>query len=407
VKREPETAMNQPPLKVSVLFGSGQENPELPEVLRDMAGLKFLKQALSPETFLSQHADTPPDLALVDLDGISRVPDWLEQVIAQFPRTHVVVCSQSRDPDFLISLMKMKVGAFVPLPLDRQELQAVMAQARLALEQEQARAALTSQIVMATGTKGGVGVTSIAANLAVALAERHPTQVVLVDLARPFPHVGQFLDLKGQHTIMDLLHSVDSLDPEFIQKTVHRHKSSLDVLLSSLDDPLGAGSLADAQSLKKVLTALRGSYAWIVVDLGCWIDYLYAALLKEADQVLLVTELSVPDLFGLKRLKGLYTAWDVDEQKLNVVLNRYDKDYTLGLKDLENIFLRPVFATLPSDYAALIDAINQGIPLGEAAPRSRLWRGLKKMANDLVAQGPNQPGQKSSGGKGFLRRLFR
>jgi pilus assembly protein CpaE len=399
--------MNQPPLKVSVLHGSGKENPELPEVLKDIAGLKFLKEALSPESFLSQHADATPDMVLVDLDGVSRVPDWLEEMVSRLPRSHVVVCSQSRDPDFLISLMKLKVGAFVPLPLDRQELQAVAAQARLALEEEQVRAAQASQIIMVTGTKGGVGVTSIAANLAVALAELNPTQTVLVDLARPFPHVGQFMDLRGQHTIMDLIHSVDSLDSVFIQKTVQRHKSSLDVLLSNIDDPLGAGSMADALSLKKVMGALRGSYNWIVVDLGCWIDYLYAALLKEADQVLVVTELSVPDLFGLKRLKGLYTAWDVDDQKLNMVLNRYDKDYTLNIKDLENIFLRPVFATLPSDYAALIDAINQGIPLAEAAPRSKLWRGIKKLAKDLVAQSPQQPSRQSSGGKGFLRRLFR
>jgi pilus assembly protein CpaE len=142
------------------------------------------------------------------------------------------------------------------------------------------------------------------------------------------------------------------------------------------------------------------------VDLGSWIDYLYVALVKEADQVLLVTELSVPDLNDLKRLKGMYYSWDVDEHKVNLVVNRYEKDFTLGLKDLENIFLRPVFATLPSDYAELIEAINQGLPLGEIAPRSKLWRGFRSMAKNLIIQNQQQV-QQSSGAKGFIRRLFR
>lgn len=393
------------PIKVSVLYGAGTENPELPEALKEFPGVKFLKQALAPETFLAQHEEAAPDVVLLDLDGMSRVPEWVNRVINHLPRSRLVVCSQSRDPDFLIGIMKLKVDAFVSLPLDRQELSEVVERLRLSLEQERLKEPFKSQVVAITGTKGGVGVTSLATNLAVALAEINPAQVVLVDLARPFPHAGQFLDLKGSHSIRDLFQSVDSLDPVFIQKTVQRHKSSLDVLLSTPDDPLGASCLADTQALKKVVSSLRATYNWILVDLGSWIDYLYAALVKEADDVLLVTELSVPDLNNLRRLKGLYYSWDVDDHKVHLVVNRYEKDFTLGLKDLENIFLRPVFATLPSDYASLIDAINQGLPLGEIAPRSKLWRSLRGMAKNLMVQ--RQQDRQSSGAKGFIRRLFR
>lgn len=395
------------PLKVSVLFGTGKENPELPEALKEIAGLKFLKQALTPEAFVAQLDGASPDLVLVDLDGMSRVPAWMDRVVSHLPGSRLVVCSQSRDPDFLIGLMKLKVDAFLSLPLNQQELSEVVGKLRLSLEQERLKEPAGSQVVAVTGSKGGVGVTSLATNLAVALAEINPTQVVLVDLARPFPHAGQFLDLKGSHTIRDLLQSVDSLDQVFIQKTVQRHKSALDVLLSTPDDPLSDSCLADTQALKKVIASLRAAYNWILVDLGSWIDVLYATLVREADRVLLVTELSVPDLNNLKRLRGMYYAWNVDDKKVNLVVNRYEKDFTLGLKDLENIFSQPVFATLPSDYASLIDAINQGLSLGEVAPRSRLWRSVRGMAKNLIVQQQQQQDQLSSGAKGFIRRLFR
>ncbi len=398
--------MTSQPIKVSVLHGTGTEKPELPEALKEIPGLKFLKQALTPETFLAQHEETPPDLVLIDLDGMSRVPAWLDGVISHLPRSRLVVCSQSRDPDFLIGLMKLKVAAFLSLPLNRQELSEAVEEARLSLEEERLKDPFKSQIIAVTGTKGGVGVTSIATNLAVALAEINPAQVVLMDLGRPFPHAGQFLDLKGSHTIKDLFHNVDSLDPLFIQKLMQRHKSTLDVVLNNPDDPLSTSCLADTQGLKKILSSLRTTYNWIVVDLGSWIDFLYALVIKEADQVLLVTELSVPDLNDLKRLKGMYYSWDVEEHKVDLVVNRYEKDFTLGLKDLENIFLRPVFATLPSDYATLIDAINQGLPLGEIAPRSKLWRGFRNVAKNLTIQ-QQREAQQSSIAKGFIRRLFR
>jgi pilus assembly protein CpaE len=260
------------------------------------------------------------------------------------------------------------------------------------------------QVIVVAGTKGGVGTTFISTNLAVALARRFPGRVLLADLARPFPHVGQFLDLKATHTIMDLMHSADKLDPIFVEKTVQQHKSKLDVLLSSPEYDLEASRFTDIRALNNILTLLRSSYRWVVIDLGFWLDTLYNTLVQEADQVLLVTELTVPALHNLKKLKNLYHSWGLEEAKVNVVVNRFEKDYTLGLRDLENIFRRPALATLPSEYASLIEAINQGVPLEEVAPRSKLWRRVEDLAAKIVELGQLKTGIQEK--KGLLARLF-
>lgn len=396
--------MNAQIMKVSVLHGNGSLNPEYREILSGIHNCKLWKEAQNPETFLAQHQDTPPDLALVDLDGTGTIPDWLEPLVAQLPQTEVMVCSHSRDPDFLIKVMKLRTGGFIPLPLNRQEFLTTLG--RLQAEKEKYQGQDYSQILAVTGTRGGVGTTSIATNLAVALAEAMPGGVILVDLARPFPHVGQFLDLECKHTIKDLVESADSLDPVFVKKIVQKHKSNLEVLLSYPDYDLESAMVPDPKSLGKIFATLRKSYDWVVVDLGAWLDPFYVRVLQEADQILLVTQLALPDLQNMKTIKVLFSRWDLDAHKVKVLVNRYVKNYALGIKDIENVLQQSVSYTLPSDYPPLIEAINQGEPLGTMAPRSKLWRRLKELAGDLASQARVESEAQRAARPGLLHRLF-
>ncbi|MCL6622904.1 MAG: hypothetical protein K6T55_12520, partial [Syntrophobacterales bacterium] len=141
-----------------------------------------------------------------------------------------------------------------------------------------------------------------------------------------------------------------------------------------------------------------------VADAGTWLDPYYLRLMQEADLVLMLTELTVPHLQNLRRLRGLHRAWDLEPDKVKVVVNRYERDYTLTLKDLKKIFGQPPFATLPSDFPALVDAINQGEPLVTVARRSRLWRRLKELADKL--EEAMRPPETQPARGGIFKRLF-
>jgi pilus assembly protein CpaE len=409
-----QTTKSQP-LNVSVLYGTGLPNPEYRELLSSLDNLKILEEAGDPETFLAQHQEKSPDLALVDLNGNGAIPDWLEKIITRLPQTEVMVCSHSRDPDFLIRIMKLRAGGFLSLPLDRQELLATLE--RIRAERALRRDPIDSQILAVTGTKGGAGTTSIAVNLAVALAEIMPGEVILIDLARPYGHVAQFLDLEGsvtndkhldvRHTIKDLLDNADNLDPMFVKKIILKHESDLEVLPGYLNYNLTAPMVPDFKAMAKIFTTLRSSYNWVVLDLGSWLDLFYIRLLQEADQILLVTELTLPDVKNAKIIRALFQEWGVEDHKLKILVNHYKKHYALGLKNLENIFLQPVACTLPHEYAPLMEAINQGETLAKMAPRSKLWCGMKELATDLVGQSrPGAERKQAASGLGLLGKLF-
>ena len=70
-------------------------------------------------------------------------------------------------------------------------------------------------MLVVTGHKGGSGSTTVAVNLAMALGELIPEGLALVDLGRPFPDVGNFLDLEPSYSILDLMQNMNDLDQVF------------------------------------------------------------------------------------------------------------------------------------------------------------------------------------------------
>jgi len=127
-------------------------------------------------------------------------------------------------------------------------------------------------------------------------------------------------------------------------------------------------------------------YDFIVIDLSHWPDELFLKVMTEADMVLMLTGLTVPDLRNLKKLWPYTMEWHQDKRKIKIVVNRYDSSCDLQLGDLGNILQHPAFATLPSDYQAMMQSLNQGTPLMGAAPRSKLWRGIKELASRVVEE---------------------
>ena len=159
----------------------------------------------------------------------------------------------------------------------------------------------------------------------------------------------------------------------------------------------------------KIFTLLRSLYRYIIVDLSHWLDEFFLQVVMEADMVLMLTGLTVPDLRNLKRLWPALLEWYPERRKIKLVVNRFDRGNGLQLKDLEQMLQQNVFATLPSDYYAMMEALNRGAPLGLTAPRSKLWKGMKTLAEQVMRElpgGARRTGPGSlhrSGNSGFLR----
>ena len=237
---------------------------------------------------------------------------------------------------------------------------------------------------MVTGHKGGAGTTTVAVNLAQALAESSAGRLALIDLGRPFPDVGTFLDQESNYSIVDLIQNIATLDKSFIQRIMQPYGARLSILHGATD--FKEQNSIELESLERIFALLRQMYSFVVIDLSHWLDELFLKVLTEADMVLMLTGLTVPDLRNLKKLWPYTIEWHQDKRKIKIVVNRYDSSCGLQLRDLENILQHPAFVTLPSDFQAMMQSLNQGTPLMYAAPRSKLCRGIKELASRVLEE---------------------
>ena len=376
--------MNFDQLTISVFYGTGGQSPQIKAVLDQFPQLKLVGQTTDPQTFVGQNKDNSPDIVLVEMNGESRVPEWLENLPQEMPHSQFLLCSFSREPDFLIRAMQVGIREFLPLPLTQGDLEGALNRVRMAKRQLMPAVNLEGRIIVVTGHKGGVGSTTIAVNLAQALAESATEQVALVDLGRPFPDVATFLDQESHYSIADLVQNIATLDKSFIQRIMQPYGARLSILHGSSD--FKEQDSIELESLERIFALLRGMYSFIVVDLSHWLDELFLKVITEADIVLLLTGLTVPDLRNLKKLWPYTIEWQHDKRKIKIVVNRFDNSNGLQLRDVENILQHRAFATLTSDYQSMMQSLNQGTPLSGAAPRSKLWRDIKELASQVLQE---------------------
>jgi pilus assembly protein CpaE len=368
-------------LTVAVLSGSQDSSREIIKQLETLPQVEILGKPSDPEAFIFR-GETNPGFIMVDLRGFTELPGWLEQLTQRFSNSPVMVCSDNTERQFLIRAMQLGVREFLPWPLIRAELEAAVARVSVAQKKRLAERAGSGKLVAVSSLTGGAGVTSVAVNLAVALAETYPEQVALVDLGRPFSDVANFLHQPQKASLLDLLENQDHLDASFIMGAMQFHDAKVAVLhgcpnFTGLD-------LIKPAALEKIWGSLRQLFTWTVVDLGHWLDDIYLSTANAADCLILLTELTIPDLHRLRELWALFRQRGLQMQKISVVVNRYSASNGIGLKDLESISQRPVLCTLPSDYKNLSECINLGVPLAEKSPRSKLCRSLQSLAEEVI-----------------------
>lgn len=371
-------------LTMSVFYGTGNQRPEIQKVLEKCPQLRILGQTTDPKAFVSQYQEVSPDVVLVEMNGECQVPEWLEKLPQEMPHTQVLVCSYNREPEFLIRAMQVGIREFLPLPMTKDDLEGALNRVWSAKKRLQPVDSRRGRIIVVTSHKGGAGSTTIAVNLTAALGELTGERLALVDLGRPFPDVGNFLDQESPYSIADLIQNIATLDNSFVLRIMQPYGANLSILHGPSD--FKDQESIDLESLERIFSIMRPMYRFIVIDLSHWLDELFLKVMTEADILLMMTGLTIPDLRNLKKLWPFISDWNQEKRKIKIVVNRQDNSSGIQMRDLEHILQLPAYATLPNDNAAVAQCLNQGTPLMNTAPRSKLWRSIKELASQIIKE---------------------
>jgi pilus assembly protein CpaE len=378
----------------------------------DAAGAEAARAALSTDLTLRVAATTATfpelietvvragaDVVVLDARAVKDVASSVRELLTAAPECCVVVTGADIPPTVVSRAVTAGARGFVLRPYPPAELvrtvgeayQSLVALRRVQRPQPVApgpSAPPRGKLIVTYGPKGGVGTTTIATSLAIALAQPK-RRVAIVDLDLQFGDVGCVLDLRSVNSVIDLLEHVNGIDPTMLSEIMPKHSSGIQALLA----PEGHSELAaiSADQISWLMDQLRNHFDYIVCDLWSSLDELTLAMLRLADRVILVTTPELPSLKNLRRAISATGNLLLDDRTI-VVVNRLPGKVGIGVADIERNVGKPIAVGIPSDGVGVTDAINHGISVFDHRARVRIARAYRRLAHLITGDVPYRRG---------------
>ena len=183
---------------------------------------------------------------------------------------------------------------------------------------------MAERTTIVTGSKGGVGTTTVSLNLAVQLALQTKKRTALIDLARPFGQVSLMLDFEPRFTVLDALERIERIDESVLTSLATRHKSGVEILAGPLQAPMKPEQRQSVtiQSIARLIALAGQAYDFVVVDIGVVNAADWALVLQQARTILLVSEPGALSLGMIERHMAAAARAGVECGRIHLIMNR-------------------------------------------------------------------------------------
>ena len=349
------------------------------------------------EFFTDIITQTTPDIGIINVDY---EPESALQIVEATAAAHsecaLIVISSSSDGQLILRAVRAGAREFLSWPLKIEDL--IGAMDRVSSSGQSGRKGKSGSTIAVAGASGGVGTTSIAVNLACALAQVPDRNVVLVDLDVSLGDADVFLDTIPEYTLLDVAQNISRLDLSLLRKSLTKHDTGVYLLPRPVQ-------LQDVETIthdnfNRVLSLLRASFSHLVVDLSKSFNKLDMTALQAANHIVLVTQLDLPCLRNVVRLLMSFENYEGLTDKVKIVVNRSGLDKSqIGLKKAEETIGREIYWQIPNNYSVVSECRNNGVPLLNMAPKSNIAQTINELAEKICGEA-GETAEKQDGEKG-------
>jgi len=384
----------------------GEEEGRRAEIKRALAALPDPQLEVleaSPNASGNGNGGAPADVEMVVFGGSNEdLPlEYLHNQAAQELRPILFALLAERAPNLMRRVLRAGADELLFLPLDTGDV--TRALLKISEARRKAERQAGGQIISVVSTVGGVGVTALAANLALAARHIDDKRVGMLDLDLQAGGLGVYLNVEPTRTIMDVADPEKKLDSIQLESALTKHNSG--IYLLAAPKRIEDSELISDSTVGGVLDIMRQLFDVVVVDCGSHINATTVAAWERSDRLLYVIDQSIAaarcawrfvELFGRLGLNGVDPAF---------VLGRFSAQHPISEEQLANTLGRPLYGKIPRDDKSIERVQLKGQDLWQIAPNSPLAKAVEELLTRLSSAGGFVPTEHNGGGSTFLSKL--
>lgn len=371
---------NMEKIKILIIADSDARRYELKGLLTsdEIAIVAISKTGLS---VLDKVASLLPEVVVMlgTVDNLEYV-QLAERIYMTIPSSLVLLLLENPNLESIEKAMQAGVRKVMEWPCDSK---ALIENIKLLINVEKMRAsnsrqhkvAWESRVITVFGTKGGIGKTTTAVNLAVSLAG-NGSKVALIDLDLQFGDIGVFLDLDPKDSISELVQERNSFDIDTIKSFMVLHSSGISVLTAPKSPEYA--EIVTAEHVEKIINTLRPYFDYVIIDTPPAFNDVTLVAIESSNLVLFIITIDISTLRNAKISAEIFSNLN-QKDKIRVIVNR-EFEVGITVKDVQKVLGCEIFYKICSDWKTAISSLNKGIPVVLDAPRTIIADQFRKLA---------------------------
>ena len=387
-------------IRVLIVDDIAESRDNVAKLLRFEPDVEIVGTAESGEQAIELAAQLDPNIVLMDvnmpgMDGIAATT----RITSRQPNTAVIMMSVQNEPDFLRRSMMAGAREFLakPFSLDdliesirhvnhlSQQTRRVVTEVQVVHQGSGPIKNRKANVISAFSLKGGVGRSTLVANLAIAIRNQNPDkEVAIIDGNLLHGDQTVVLNATEQKSIADIMRNLNNLDRDLVTDILITHSSGVKLLAAPPDAQ--SGEQITGEHMRVILQHMTTMFDYIIVDTRPSFDEVTLTLLDHSDKILLLLTLELTAIKGAKQYLELGDLLGYDSDRIGLVVNRSTLQAGIPVDDVGASLKGTILARLPDEPLPVVRAINEGVPLIQSSPMSPLSQEFNRLAALLTKE---------------------
>ncbi|WP_134683981.1 AAA family ATPase [Brevibacillus migulae] len=383
-----------PAIRVLIVDDSLETRTNMIKLLSFEEEMEVVGEAENGADALEKVLKLYPDVVLMDvnmpvMDGLKAT----EKISLISPKTAVIIISVQEDPDYLRKAMMAGAKDYLVKPVSTEQLVATI-QDVYQLEAKRRSRMETSYLedhfvnrpraLCLISAKGGIGKTTLAVNIATALALQG-RKTVLLDFDLQYGDTALLLSAKASgKNLHDLVKDASEIDSDVLMNYLEKMESGLFLLRAPLKPE--HGEAVATKHIHQILTICKEMFEWIIVDTAPQLNDTFFAIIDQCDEHMMVSTPNLAVAKNNKHLLDLMQSLSYPLQDWSFMLNRAHARTGLRMKDVEDILGRKMDFEVGNDFAFVDRASNEGIPFVVKNPKHRLSKQISHVISKWMEE---------------------